>query len=520
MSDQVWWYATRAAGLMTWSTAVASVIVGLLLSTRAVKSRTGPWMLDLHRFLGGISVLFLVVHVATLPFDSFVDFGPRELFIPGESTWNPEAAAWGIIAAYALILVELTSLLRKHLSTSVWRTFHMLSVVTAIAGTYHAILGGSDVDNPLTWLVAGAGSAIVVALVAIRLKGADSSRPRRVSKADDREALLMEMQERLENLPVAADAPLAELTAEGGELPRRDRAPDPATLPTGPAPGAFERPAAAPQPTAEPIEAQANPFAAPVAEPAPPTPAPHDPFIASPPASYDDIASGHRVADPFGRGHGGPPDPLPPTPPAPAVEHDPFVATPPAQPFVPEPTPDPFEATSPPPPPTGETPIPPTAAPFLDPADLPSGASAANPFPTAAPHTPAPDPSSPFGSEPAPAMPDPFAAAPNSPATDPFATPVAPQPAADAFTTPPADPFQAPAPATPETDPFAAAPAPTPDPAPVEAPAPPPPPPVPDAVDPVTGEPDQDAYTNWLVEWLAYAEKYGEEAPEDPSRVF
>ena len=59
MSDQVWWYATRAAGLMTWSTAVAAVIVGLLLSTRTVKARTGPWMLDLHRFLGGLSVLFL-----------------------------------------------------------------------------------------------------------------------------------------------------------------------------------------------------------------------------------------------------------------------------------------------------------------------------------------------------------------------------------------------------------------------------------------------------------------------------
>ena len=79
MSDQVWWYATRAAGLMTWSTACASVIVGLLLSTRIVKNRTGPWLLDLHRFLGGISVIFLIGHMVTLYFDSYVDFGAREL---------------------------------------------------------------------------------------------------------------------------------------------------------------------------------------------------------------------------------------------------------------------------------------------------------------------------------------------------------------------------------------------------------------------------------------------------------
>ena len=46
------------------------------------------------------------------------------------------------------------------------------------------------------------------------------------------------------------------------------------------------------------------------------------------------------------------------------------------------------------------------------------------------------------------------------------------------------------------------------------------PPPLPtEAIDPATGEPDQAAYSAWLIEWLAYAEKYGEEAPEDPSRI-
>lgn len=178
MGDQVWWYATRAAGLMTWATACASVIVGLLLSTRITRIRTGPWLLDLHRFLSGISVIFLIAHLGTLYFDSYVDFGARELLIPGESTWNTEAAAWGVIAGWTLIVVEVTSILRKWLSTSAWRMFHMLSIVTAVAGTYHAWLGGSDIDNPLTWLVGGGGSLIVVVLVGIRLqRAAHDNRP-------------------------------------------------------------------------------------------------------------------------------------------------------------------------------------------------------------------------------------------------------------------------------------------------------------------------------------------------------
>ncbi len=45
-------------------------------------------------------------------------------------------------------------------------------------------------------------------------------------------------------------------------------------------------------------------------------------------------------------------------------------------------------------------------------------------------------------------------------------------------------------------------------------------PPLPtDAVDPLTGEPDQDAYKAWLKDWLAFAENYGDEAVEDPARA-
>jgi hypothetical protein len=46
------------------------------------------------------------------------------------------------------------------------------------------------------------------------------------------------------------------------------------------------------------------------------------------------------------------------------------------------------------------------------------------------------------------------------------------------------------------------------------------PPPLPiDAIDPVTGEADEAAYKEWLVDWLAYAERYGDDAPADPTRV-
>ena len=493
MSDQVWWYATRAAGLMTWSTAVAAVIIGLLLSTRVVKHRTGPWLLDLHRFLGGISVLFLIVHMGTLYFDSFVDFGPRELFIPGESTWNTEAAAWGIIAAFTLVLVEVTSLLRKWVSPTVWRMFHMMSIVTVAAGSYHAWLGGSDVDNPLTWIIAGAGSVIVVLLVGVRLRRAGNE-DHMTADRSSREALLREMRQRLEGLPIPDTATEAELDVEGAPtLPRRTAGASPFDeAPLLPGQVDIPEPSAVPAPpSAPPAPVATNDvFAAvPLADEAPdlgnwvaPEPAspfdraPVDPFGTSAEASTlpaqppeTDFAFGQQAPDPFLRGDDAPP-PIAAFEPGPADE-----------PFTPD-APSPF----------GEP------APAFDPASPFGSEVPSSPVPDPDPFTPVadpmahqPDPLPPVAE--APAMPTPARADEPAPTANPF-SPAEPTPQAFSVEVPAAE---APAPA-----------------------AAPGPPPLPDsAIDPATGEPDQAAYQAWLIEWLAFAEKYGEETPDDPTRV-
>ncbi len=222
MSDQIWWYATRAAGLMTWSTAVASVIVGLILVIPPVKKRVGDWFHDLHRYLGSVSVIFLVAHLGSLYLDSVAGFGIRELLIPGESTWEPSAAAWGVVAAWSLVAVQLTSLVRKHISDFVWRGIHVVAVLTVVAGTYHAWLGGTDVDNPITWSIAGLGSVLVVALIAVRLRRTDEGPVDGEERLSDREALLTEMRERLENLPIPEPPASPQITLEAAPtLPRR-----------------------------------------------------------------------------------------------------------------------------------------------------------------------------------------------------------------------------------------------------------------------------------------------------------
>ena len=56
MTSQLWWYVARAGGIVAWALLTASVLWGLILSTKLRPPRVRPaWTLDLHRFLGGLA---------------------------------------------------------------------------------------------------------------------------------------------------------------------------------------------------------------------------------------------------------------------------------------------------------------------------------------------------------------------------------------------------------------------------------------------------------------------------------
>ena len=60
MSPQTWWYVARAAGVVSWLMLTASVVWGIVLASGAFPSHRRPaWLLDLHRWLGALTLGFL-----------------------------------------------------------------------------------------------------------------------------------------------------------------------------------------------------------------------------------------------------------------------------------------------------------------------------------------------------------------------------------------------------------------------------------------------------------------------------
>jgi DMSO/TMAO reductase YedYZ heme-binding membrane subunit len=150
MSSHVWWYVARAAGVVAWLLLTASVLWGVVLASGAFPRHRRPaWLLDLHRWLGGLTVGFVALHVAALVADSYSHFGVAEVLIPFASSWRPGAVALGVVAAWLLVAVEVTSLAMRRIPRRIWHLVHLSSYATFLLTGLHGALAGTDQPRPL-----------------------------------------------------------------------------------------------------------------------------------------------------------------------------------------------------------------------------------------------------------------------------------------------------------------------------------------------------------------------------------
>jgi predicted ferric reductase len=164
------WYVARASGLVGWGLLAAATLWGLALSTKVLGKRPrANWLLDLHRWLGGVALIFTGVHVVALLADQYVHFGLNAVLVPLASKWHPVALAWGVVAFYLLVAVELTSLARARLSKTLWRRVHFASFLLFVMATIHGLTAGTDTKSAAARVVAATVGSVFVGLTAARI---------------------------------------------------------------------------------------------------------------------------------------------------------------------------------------------------------------------------------------------------------------------------------------------------------------------------------------------------------------
>lgn len=124
-------------------------------------------LLRLHRYMGGLLLALVAVHVAVLAYQ-----GPwfRPWLYPYD---GPFVAQAGFVGAVGMILLGLTSYARRALRLSFerWRALHLVCTVAAIGGAYVHILMASDYSwsGPLRTVSSLAALAALAALVYLRV---------------------------------------------------------------------------------------------------------------------------------------------------------------------------------------------------------------------------------------------------------------------------------------------------------------------------------------------------------------
>ncbi len=149
MNTQVWWFVTRASGIVAWVLLTATVLWGILLPAKLFPKQRPAWILDLHRWIAGLAIGFTAVHLGSLVADNYLHFGVAELLVPGQSDYKTIAVALGIVAMWLLVIVEVTSLARKRMPRRAWHAVHLLSYATFMLTSLHGVLAGTDATNPM-----------------------------------------------------------------------------------------------------------------------------------------------------------------------------------------------------------------------------------------------------------------------------------------------------------------------------------------------------------------------------------
>src|SRR6478735_84513 len=124
--EEILWFVSRAAGLVSLLMLTGTVVLGCAHATRA---STGGWqrftLHALHRNLSLLAVVFLAVHIVSAISDGYVDLKWVDAVVPFVSGYHPFWLGLGAIAFDLLLAVIITSLLRARLSHRVWRSVHL-----------------------------------------------------------------------------------------------------------------------------------------------------------------------------------------------------------------------------------------------------------------------------------------------------------------------------------------------------------------------------------------------------------
>ena len=162
------WVLIRATGVGAWLALTAVVAWGL--AVRSVKAAGKPFSraLSLHRWLGTIALVLVVVHMALLLVDTYEPFTIVQVLVPMTASWKPLAVALGTVAFWLMVPAWLLGRMRRRWGDRWFLRVHALAYAAWPLATAHYVLAGTDALALWSLALLVAGTAVIVVLLLAR----------------------------------------------------------------------------------------------------------------------------------------------------------------------------------------------------------------------------------------------------------------------------------------------------------------------------------------------------------------
>jgi predicted ferric reductase len=155
------WLVARTTGLAAYAALCIAVVSGIALRTSVLdwlaKNRA---LRSLHDWTTWLWIPLGVVHVGALLLDRTARITPLDVVVPFQVDYGTLAIGLGTVSLDLLVVITLTSWLRRRMNDRVWRWIHRTSYVMFLVLFLHAYGSGTDFDSPfisaISWSAAGA----------------------------------------------------------------------------------------------------------------------------------------------------------------------------------------------------------------------------------------------------------------------------------------------------------------------------------------------------------------------------
>ena len=164
------WIVARATGVAAYIALCLSILSGLALRTSVLDFlATNRALRSLHDFMTWVWIPLGFAHVASLLLDKTAQIAPIDLIVPFQVSYAPVAIGLGTLSLDIVVLITVTSWLRRRMDDRLWRWIHRSSYVVFLTMFVHALISGTDFSSPLISSVSWSAALGIGLLAASRI---------------------------------------------------------------------------------------------------------------------------------------------------------------------------------------------------------------------------------------------------------------------------------------------------------------------------------------------------------------